>query len=110
LQIGRLASAVQAPDIAEPFFRRGAALAPDSAGARLQYGLNLLVLNRVEEADREFTASVRLNPRDADALAHLAYCALVLGRTDEALRHVQAALAIDPAHGLALAVRARIQG
>jgi tetratricopeptide (TPR) repeat protein len=109
LQIGRLASAVQAPDIAEPFFRRGAALAPDSAGARLQYGLNLLVLNRVEEADREFAASVRLDPRDADALAHLAYCALVLGRTDEAFRHAQAALAISPTHALAHAVRAKIQ-
>lgn len=105
LRVGRLAASVQAPDVAEPFFRQGAALAPNDSGARLQYGLNLLVLNRIEEATREFTASVRLNPRDADALAHLAYCDLVLGRTAEALRHAQEALAIDPSHALATAVR-----
>lgn len=108
LQIGRLASAVKAPDVAEPFFRRGAALAPGDAGARLQYGLNLLVLNRVEEAAREFDASVRLDPRDADALAHLAYCELVLGQRDSALRHAEAALALTPGHALASGVRAKI--
>jgi tetratricopeptide (TPR) repeat protein len=109
LQIGRLAAAVKAPAVAEPFFRRGAALAPGDAGARLQYGLNLLVLNRVQEAVREFDASVRLNPRDADALAHLAYCELVLGRKDDALRHAEAAIAIAPGHALASAVRAKTQ-
>lgn len=108
LQIGRLASAVKAPEVAEPFFRRGAALAPGDAGARLQYGLNLLVLNRVQEAAREFDASVRLDPRDADALAHLAYCELMLGQRDSALRHAEAALAISPSHALANAVRAKI--
>ena len=109
LQIGRLAAAVQAPDVAEPFFRRGAALAPDSAAARLQYGLNLLVLTRVEDAVREFAASARLDPRDADALAHLAYCELVLGRLAEARQHADAALAINPTHALAHAVRAKLQ-
>jgi len=109
LRVGRLAASVQAPDVAEPFFRQGAALAPNDPGARLQYGLNLLVLNRIEEAAREFTASVRLNPRDADALAHLAYCDLVLGRNDDAARHADAALAVAPGHALATAVRAKIE-
>lgn len=109
LRIGRLAASVKAPDVAERFFRQGAALAPDVAGARLQYGLNLLVLNRVAEALREFEAAVRLDPRDADALAHLAYCELVLERTGEALRHAEAALALAPNHALATAVRAKLQ-
>lgn len=109
LQIGRLAAAVQAPDVAEPFFRRGAALAPDSAPARLQYGLNLLVLNRIDDAAHEFAASARLDPRDAEALAHLAYCELVLGRVSDARQHVDRALALNPSHALAIAVRAKLQ-
>jgi tetratricopeptide (TPR) repeat protein len=110
LRIGRLAAEVKAPDVGERFFRRGAELAPNDAGARLQYGLNLLVLNRVEDATREFDAAVRLDPRDPEALAHLAYCELVLGRRDDARRHADAALAIAPGHALALAVRAKAQG
>jgi tetratricopeptide (TPR) repeat protein len=109
LRIGRLAAAVKAPEVGERFFKRGAELAPGDAGARLQYGLNLLVLNRVEEAAREFDAAARLDPRNADALAHLAYCALALGRSEDARRHADAAIALSPGHALALAVRARIQ-
>ncbi len=110
LKIGRLAASCKAPDVAERFFKRGAELAPNDAGARVQYGLNLLVLNRIDEAAREFDAAVRLDPRDPDALAHLAYCELVLGRKDDARRHADAAIAIAPAHALAAGVRARIQG
>jgi tetratricopeptide (TPR) repeat protein len=109
LRIGRLAAAVKAPEVGERFFKRGAELAPGDAGARLQYGLNLLVLNRVDEAAREFDAAARLDPRNADALAHLAYCALALGRSEDARRHADAAIALSPGHALALAVRARIQ-
>lgn len=109
LQIGRLAAGVKAPELAERFFRQGAALAPNVAGARLQYGLNLLVLNRINEATRELDAAVRLDPRDADALAHLAYCELVLGRKDDARRHAEAALAVAPGHALANAVRVKTQ-
>ena len=108
LRIGRLAALVKAPEVAERFFKRGAELAPNDAGARLQYGLNLLVLNRIEAAAREFDAAVRLDPRDADALAHLAYCELVLGRRDDALRHAEAAVALSPGHALANAVRAKL--
>lgn len=109
LRIGRLASAVKAPDVAEPFFKRGAELAPNVAGARLQYGLNLLILNRLEDATREFDAAVRLDPRDPDALAHLAYCELMLGRKDDARRHAEAAIALNPSHALATVVRAKTQ-
>jgi tetratricopeptide (TPR) repeat protein len=109
LRIGRLAAAVKAPEVAERFFKSGAELAPADAGARLQYGLNLLVLNRIDEAAREFDAAARLDPRDPDALAHLAYCELVLGRADDARRHAEAALVIAPGHALANAVRAKTQ-
>ena len=72
-------------------------------------GLNLLVLNRIEDAAREFAASAQLDPRDAEALAHLAYCELVLGRVSDARQHVDRALALNPAHTLATAVRAKLQ-
>jgi tetratricopeptide (TPR) repeat protein len=79
LRVGRLASREHSPGEAEPYFRRAALLRPGLAAARVQYGLNLLVLGRIAEARRELEAAVRLDPRDADALAHLGYCELMLG-------------------------------
>ena len=101
LRLGRAAMEAKAPAIAEPFFRRAAEIAPGLAAARLQYGLNLLVLTRYDAAARELSEAVRLDPRDADALSRLAYCELQLGRTDEALGHARAALAINPNDPLA---------
>ena len=101
LRVGRLASELGAPDVAEPFFRRAAALAPTQAGVRLQYGLNLLVLHRCEAAVRELGEAIRLDPRDADGLARLSYCELELGRTADARGHAAAALALNPGDPLA---------
>jgi tetratricopeptide (TPR) repeat protein len=110
LRVGRLAAQVRAPDAADRFFRRGAALAPGDAAARQQYGLNLLVLGRFDEAARELTEAVRLDPRDPDSLAHLAFCELKLGRLTDARAHADAALAIAPGQALALQVRAAAGG
>jgi Flp pilus assembly protein TadD/4-amino-4-deoxy-L-arabinose transferase-like glycosyltransferase len=101
LRLGRLASEVKAPDVAEPFFRRAADMRPDQASARQQYGLNLLVLERYGDAARELSEAVRLDPRDADSLSHLAFAEFRVGRIDEAKRHAAAALAIDPENQLA---------
>jgi tetratricopeptide (TPR) repeat protein len=101
LRLGRLAMEARAPDVAEPFFRHAAALQPADAATRQQYGLNLLVLNRFEDAARELSESARLNPRDADTLSRLAYAEAKLGRTADARQHALAALAIDPHDQLA---------
>ncbi len=101
LRLGRMAMEAKAPDAAEPFFRRAAALQPADAAARQQYGLDLLVLNRFEEAARELGEAARLNPRDADTLSRLAYAEAKIGRTAEARQHALAALAIDPNDQLA---------
>jgi tetratricopeptide (TPR) repeat protein len=101
LRLGRLAMEVKAPDVAEPLFRRGVEIVPASAAARQQYGLNLLVLGRFEDAAAELSAANRLDPRDADTLAHLAYCELKLGRSADAATHARAALSIDPTDALA---------
>jgi tetratricopeptide (TPR) repeat protein len=101
LRLGRIAQQAREPGIAEPFFRHAAQLRPDLASARQQYGLNLLVLGRVEDAGRELREAVRLDPRDSDSLSGLAYCELKLGRIADARAHAAAALAINPADPLA---------
>jgi hypothetical protein len=101
LRVGRLTAREGTPQAAEPYFRRAAAIRPDLAAARVQYGLNLVVQRRFDEAARELADAIRLDPRDADALAHLAYCELQLARRAEARAHVSAALAVDPQHTLA---------
>ncbi len=108
LRVGRLATELHAPDVAEPFFRHAAGLRPAQAAARQQYGLNLLVLHRYEAAARELGEAVRLDPRDADGLARLAYCELELGRMDDARMHVAAALALNPRDPLAVRLLAAI--
>jgi tetratricopeptide (TPR) repeat protein len=108
LRAGRLAMELQAPAAAEPFFRRAAALVPAQAGARQQYGLNLLVLGRFDEAARELAEAARLDPGDADTLAHLAYCELQRRRFAEARQHARAALGIDANHPVARQVDAAL--
>ena len=101
LRLGRAATRAGGPASAEPFFRRATQLAPEQASARQQYGLNLVLLNRLEEASRELQEAVRLDPQDADSLAHLAYCEAKLGRVEEARPRIAAALRLDPANVLA---------
>ena len=101
LRLGRLGMEAKAPDAAEPFFRQAAQMASTDAAARVQYGLNLLVQNRFEDAARELSAATQLDPRDADTLSRLAYAEAKLGRTADARRHTLAALAIKPDDPLA---------
>jgi tetratricopeptide (TPR) repeat protein len=83
LDLGRLAIKVEAPDVAERFFRHAAEMSTDSANARQTYGL-------------------------ADSLANLAYAELQLGRVADARTHVAQALRLNPAHALALQVQASL--
>jgi 4-amino-4-deoxy-L-arabinose transferase-like glycosyltransferase len=106
LQVGRLASELHAPAAAEPFFRHAVEMNPNQPGAREQYGLDLLLLNRFEYAAREFTEATRLDPHSATSLSHLAYAEAKLGRLPEARRHATAALALDPADPMALQLAA----
>jgi 4-amino-4-deoxy-L-arabinose transferase-like glycosyltransferase len=101
LKVGRLAMQVKAPGEAERFFRQAVAMRPNQASARLQFGLDLLILGRCDEAIRELSEATRLDPNDPDALAHLAYCELKVGNLADARAHAAAALALDQAHTLA---------
>src|SRR5207244_6318718 len=67
LRLGRIAMEAKSPRVAEPFFRRAAAMRPGVAAARQQFGLNLLVLGRCAEAIRELAEAVRLEPRNVDS-------------------------------------------
>lgn len=108
LRAGRMAVEAKAPGVAEPFFRKALELRSDAA-AHQQLGLDLLVLNRFDEAARELGEATKLDPRDADTLSRLAYCEIKLGRLDDARTHVMAALAIDPSDPLARQLAAALQ-
>ena len=60
LRLGRLAVRAKAPDVAQGYFQRAVEMRPDMAGARQQYGLNLLVLRRYDDAARQLAEAVRL--------------------------------------------------
>lgn len=107
LRMGRLAATAGAPDTAERFFREASRRQPGDAAVRLQYGLNLLVQNKLLDAEPELRAAVQLNPKDADALAHLAYCQYGLGQRERARQSAEAALVLDEGNMMALAVFAR---
>jgi tetratricopeptide (TPR) repeat protein len=108
LRVGRMAIEAKAPDVAEPFFRRAVELRPDAA-AHQQLGLDLLVLEKFDEAARELGEASRLDPRDADTLSRLAYCEVKLGRLDEARGHVTQALTINPSDPLARQLAAALR-
>jgi Flp pilus assembly protein TadD len=101
MMVGRLAVAAHDPAAAEPFFARAASLRPEDAAIRQQHGLNLLVLDRLDDASRELARAASLDPRDPDTLSRLAYCELKLGRPADAAAHAAAALAINPGDPLA---------
>ena len=109
LRLGRLAMEARAPDVAEPFFRRAAGMQSGDAATRQQYGLDLLVLNRFEDAVRELADAARLDPRDPDTLSRLAYAEAKLGRAADARRHALAALALNPNDPLAQQLAAALR-
>jgi 4-amino-4-deoxy-L-arabinose transferase-like glycosyltransferase/Flp pilus assembly protein TadD len=106
LGLGRLASTLRDPALAERFFRQAVTQVPEDPDARLQYGVNLVVQNRLDEAAAQLRAAVSIDPRQPDALAYLAFCELSLGNVADARRFVNTALAIDPSHAIALSVLA----
>ena len=108
LQLGKRAAEVNAPDVAEPFFRRAVAVAPNLEAAHHLLGIDLLVLGRYEEAAFEFTTVIERHPRNADAFAMLAYCEQRLGRNGQARVHVGTALQLAPSHPLAHQVEASL--
>lgn len=101
LQLGKKAAELNAPDVAEPFFRSAVAIAPEMPQAHQLLGIDLLVLGRYEEAAAEFTFTSAREPRNADALAMLAYAEQRLGKTAVAREHAEEALRIAPQHPLA---------
>ena len=109
LRMGRTAMQAKAPAEAERFFRRAVELQPALASARVQYGLNLLVLDRCEPAIAELSEATRLDPTDPDAFAHLAYCEAKLNRAASAREHANAALSLDSNHPLARQLAAALR-
>jgi tetratricopeptide (TPR) repeat protein/4-amino-4-deoxy-L-arabinose transferase-like glycosyltransferase len=108
MDLGRLAMKVQAPDVAERFFRHAAEMAPNSPDARQAYGLALLAVRKYDDARRELAAAMATDPKNADSPANLAYAELELGRVADARTHVAVALRLNPAQALALQLQASL--
>jgi tetratricopeptide (TPR) repeat protein len=69
-----------------------------SPEAHHAFGAVLVRVDRLEDAEREFAESVRLNPANAEAQHNLGTALARLGRFDEALAHFTEAVRINPAH------------
>jgi tetratricopeptide (TPR) repeat protein len=108
LRIGRLAAEVKQPALAEPFFHHAVEMQPGLSSAHEQYGVTLVVLNRFDDAAREFTEAVRLDPKAADSHAYLALCDAKLGRIADARAHAEEALRLNPRSPIARQVLAAI--
>lgn len=109
LELDRLASTLKALDVAERFFSHAVSQIPDDVDARLQFGVNLVLQGKLDDAAVQLREARARDPRQPDVLAYLAFCELSAGNVDEAVRLVEAALAIAPGHPVAQSVRAAIK-
>jgi tetratricopeptide (TPR) repeat protein len=69
---------------------------PDNPRARLNYGVELSLVKRFEEAERELREAVRLKDTSSPAHGNLGSVLCALGRLDEGVSHIERALALDP--------------
>jgi tetratricopeptide (TPR) repeat protein len=93
---------------AEVLLRRAVEIAPEDLGSRNALGLNLLRLDRPQEARAQFEALLDLNPSLAYAHASHGNALLALGAIAEAEASFRRALTIDAEQGMAMAGLAHI--
>lgn len=74
--------------------RRALELAPDLAEAHASRGFALWLLKRVEEADAEFEAAIRLDPKEFEARYFYARSCFQRGATEKAARLFEEAAAV----------------
>jgi tetratricopeptide (TPR) repeat protein len=96
--LGQLAMDVEAPRLAEAFFRQTLQVKPDDATAHQQLGLALANQGRFQEALQSLQESARLNPGDATIRLNVAVALAELGRVPEARAQAAEALRLRPAY------------
>lgn len=79
---------------------------PDNADAQLQFGLALLGLGRLDEAETAFRRTLQIAPNYADASIGLARVEQRRGNRESALAHLRT---VDPANAEASDLRTRLQ-
>jgi tetratricopeptide (TPR) repeat protein len=94
--LGQLALDLDAPRLAEPFFRQAVAAKPDSATSHGQLGIALAFTGRYDESIRALQEAVRLDPKSPAARLNLAVSLAEVGRTNEARALATEALSLDP--------------
>jgi tetratricopeptide (TPR) repeat protein len=76
-------------------------LAPNVAGAHLNYALSLEKLGRADEALAQFREAFRLDPESFEPAYHLSRSLVQRGRFAEATRPLAAAVRVRPGHARA---------
>ena len=71
-------------------------LQPADADAHYNYGISLAQQGKLQDAAREFRATVQLRPADVEARYNLGIAAASLGQTDEAIEQFREALRLKP--------------
>src|SRR5690242_12465189 len=84
---------------AETLYRRIVAAEPSAFPPRHMLGVVLAQLGRLDEAQAQIGAALKLNPRDAGAWANQGNVLNLLGRGEEAVAAYDRALALQPDAG-----------
>jgi Flp pilus assembly protein TadD/4-amino-4-deoxy-L-arabinose transferase-like glycosyltransferase len=105
MDLGQFGLKINAPDAAEPFFRRAVELAPTSPQTHDLYGVSLIMQKKYADARLQFTTALGLNGKDAEAASNLAFIEVQTGFLADARTHVDLALALDPGNELAKQVQ-----
>ncbi|EON78228.1 Tetratricopeptide TPR_2 repeat protein [Lunatimonas lonarensis] len=108
-QIGRAEYLSNNHGLADSAFKRALAENPDDKASRNFYAVNLLAMNRVEEALKQYLLLSRLFPEDHEILTDLAVVLCSLERFDEASGYLNRALAVKPEYPKAKAYKKKIE-
>lgn len=94
---------------AEPWFRRAAEMAPDSALVRSGRGTYLMLAGRADEAEEELRQARQLDPLYLNARLFMAKLRVSQRRWDDADKELEALLDIAPHHFSGLQTRADVR-
>ncbi len=89
---------LQQPEAALPWYRRATEIIPLALDFQNKYGVCLLALNKLTEAEAVFKTIISENPKHIEAQTNLGYVYMQTGRQSLAYDHMLQAQRLDPDH------------